>query len=222
MKTTVYLIRHSVRFSTSLIESIHSDQSNTIKNEKICLSIEGERRAEVLSNEAELQDLDVIYTSNSVRTLQTAKYFIEKNNMKVHVDDRFDERRVGIPNKDREPDWWLKQFRDENFSTVGGESQKDVRERFTEAFNEVMKENKGKRIAIFTHGYAIAFFLMTWCKFDYIKETDDLVFSFNDKVVFKSIMNAPEVFKLEFDDDKIVNIENIRFDDLPIPENMEY
>ena len=86
------------------------------------------------------QDLDVIYTSNSVRTLQTAKYFIEKNNMKVHVDDRFDERRVGIPNKDREPDWWLKQFRDENFSTVGGESQKDVRERFTEAFNEVMKE----------------------------------------------------------------------------------
>ena len=34
-------------------------------------------------------------------------------------------------------------------------------------------------------------------KYDYYFELD------NDKVVFKSIMNAPEVFKLEFDDDKM-------------------
>ena len=38
----------------------------------------GEKRAEILSNEKELQNIDVVYTSNCVRTLQTAKYLLEK------------------------------------------------------------------------------------------------------------------------------------------------
>ena len=216
MNTTVYLIRHSVRFNTDLVESYHSDQSNTIKNEKIPLSILGEQRAEILSNESELQNLDVVYTSNSVRTLQTAKYILAKQNLGVHIDDRFDERRVGIPNKDRVPDWWLKQFTDKDYKTEGGESQVDVRNRFTESFNEIMDNHKGKRIAIFTHGYAITFFLMTWCKFEYDKENDNLILIYKDKEVINNKINAPDVFKLEFDENNnLLDIKNIKFDDLP-------
>ena len=77
--TTVYLIRHSVRFKSSNIIKYNTNQDNLLKNEKIILSVEGEKRAEILSNEAELQNLDVVYTSNSVRTLQTAKYILEKH-----------------------------------------------------------------------------------------------------------------------------------------------
>ena len=76
METTVYLIRHSIRFNKNYIEKYNTCQNKTIKNEKIILSIEGEKRAEILSNKEELQNLDLIYTSNSVRTLQTAKYII--------------------------------------------------------------------------------------------------------------------------------------------------
>ena len=56
METTVYLIRHSVRLNMkNNIESYNTTQENLIKSEKIILSVTGERRAEKLSNERELQ-----------------------------------------------------------------------------------------------------------------------------------------------------------------------
>ena len=52
METVVYLIRHSVRFNNNtMIESYRTDQEYLIKNEKIILSVKGEKRAEILSNE---------------------------------------------------------------------------------------------------------------------------------------------------------------------------
>ena len=198
--TTVYLIRHSVRFKSSNIIKYNTNQDNLLKNEKIILSVEGEKRAEILSNENELQNLDVVYTSNSVRTLQTAKYILERQNLKVNIDDRLDERRVGKPNDGIIKDWWLRQYTDENYKTEGGESQKDVRERVLQALNEILQENFGKRIAIFSHGYAITFLLMKWCTFDYIENKDNIKLTYNRKEIFNDKINAPEVFKLEFDE----------------------
>ena len=146
METVVYLIRHSVRFNNkNLIEKYNTNQNELIKYEKIILSVTGEKRAEILSNEKELQNIDVVYTSNCVRTLQTAKYLLEKQNLKVNIDERFDERRTGKPNSDKVPDWYERQFFDENYKTEGGESQAEVRQRMSEAFEEVVKDNKGKK-----------------------------------------------------------------------------
>ena len=98
METTVYLIRHSVRLNMkNNIESYNTTQESLIKNEKIILSVTGERRAEKLSNERELQNIYVVYASNCVRTLQTAKYLMEKQNLKANLDERLDERRTGKP-----------------------------------------------------------------------------------------------------------------------------
>ena len=216
IETTVYLIRHSVRFNSNKILQYNTNQNNTLKNEKIILSIEGEKRAEILSNEKELQNIDIVYTSNCVRTLQTAKYLLKKQNLRVNIDERFDERRVGKPNDDIVKDWWLKQYIDENYKTEGGESQKEVRSRFTDAFNDVLKANKGKRIAIFSHGYAITFYLMTWCKFKYNGIKDNLQFYYRNKKIFDKKLNAPEVFKLVFDENnRIKDIKNIEFKSLP-------
>lgn len=221
MNTTVYLIRHSIRFNSDYIQDYNTSQNKTISNEKIILSCEGEKRAEILSNEKEIQNLDVIYASNCVRTLQTAKYIIEKQNLKVHIDERFDERRTGKPNDDIVKDWFVRQYLDENYKTEGGESQKEVRERFLEAFYEVLEKNKGKRIAIFSHGYAITFFIMKWCKFEYIEDKDNMKYTFKNKVIFNKKINAPEVFKLEFDEkNELTGIQNIEFDDLPYKDGM--
>ena len=222
IKTTVYLIRHSVRFNSNKILQYNTNQNKTLKNEKIILSVEGERRAEILSNEKELQNIDIVYTSNCVRTLQTAKYLLKKQDLGVNIDERFDEKRTGKPNDDIVKDWWLKQYIDENYKPEGGESQKEVRLRFTEAFNDVLKDNKGKRIAIFSHGYAITFFLMTWCKFKYNGIKDNLQFYFRNKKIFDKKLNVPEVFKLVFDENnKIIDIINIEFKDLPYKDAME-
>ena len=146
MNTIVYLIRHSVRFNNKeMIESYKTTQNALLKNEKIVLSVTGEKRAEILSNEEELQNIDVVYTSNCVRTLQTAKYLLEKQHLKANIDERFDEKRVGKPNDKEYPDWYIRQYEDENFKTEGGESQAEVRERVNEAFQEVVSQNKGKR-----------------------------------------------------------------------------
>ena len=217
IETTIYLIRHSVRFNSNKILQYNAlPISLGLKNEKIILSVEGEKRAEILSNEKELQNIDIVYTSNCVRTLQTAKYLLKQQNLRVNIDERFDERRVGKPNDDIVKDWWLKQYIDENYKTEGGESQKEVRSRFTDAFNDVLKANKGKRIAIFSHGYAITFFLMTWCKFKYNGIKDNLQFYYRNKKIFDKKLNAPEVFKLVFDENnKIIDIKNIEFKSLP-------
>ena len=206
MKTTVYLIRHSVRINTKdVIESWKTSQDKVLRSEKIILSVTGEKRAEILSNEEELQNIDVVYTSNCVRTLQTAKYLLEKQHLKANIDERFDEKRVGKPNDKEYPDWYTRQYEDENFKTEGGESQAEVRERVNEAFQEVVSQNKGKRIAIFAHDYAIMYFLLKWCKLEKVTPNRELKLSFKGKVVFDKRIN---------DENEIEEIENIPFDDL--------
>ena len=211
--TTLYLIRHSVRMPLKTIK-YNTTQDKLILNEKIILSSDGESRAKLLSEKEELQNIDVVYASNCVRTLQTAKYIIEKQNLSVTIDDRLDERRVGIPNDDIYPDWFERQYKDENFKTVGGESQKDVRNRMDEAITEILKQHKDKRIAIFSHGYAITFYLLKYCKLVNIQE-NKFTFEFNNKVIFDKKINAPEVFKLTFDNEELMNIESIEFEDIP-------
>ncbi|MBR3524045.1 MAG: histidine phosphatase family protein [Bacilli bacterium] len=211
--TTVYLIRHSVRMKNNLIESYNTHQDKTIQNEKVILSVLGERRAEILANEEELQNIDVVYTSSSVRTLETAKYLIEKQNLKVNIDERLNERVAGIPNENEVVDW-KKQYEDPTYKTTNGESQLDVRKRFEESFNEIIKNNKDKRIAIFSHGYAITFFLLKYCKLLPFKD-DKLNYEYNGKILFNKTINAPEVFKMIIDGDNVIDIELIEFADLP-------
>ena len=97
-----------------------------MRNEKEILSINGERRAALLSKEEEMYNIDKIYTSKCVRTLQTAKYMMEMNSLPATIDERLDERRVGIPNEGKHPDWFIKQYKDKEFKTENGESQKEV------------------------------------------------------------------------------------------------
>jgi len=212
--TTVYLIRHSVRLPMRTIENYNTNQNKTIRNEKIILSVEGEQRAKILSEKEELQNIDVVYTSNCVRTLQTAKYLIEKQNLKVNIDERLDERRVGIPNDKEIVNWFQEQFYNEEYKTIGGESQKEVRNRFNDAFEEIITQHKNKRIAIYSHGYAITFFLLKYCKLIEVTQDEKITLEYKGKIIFNKKLNAPEVFKLTINDNEILNIELIEFEDI--------
>ena len=212
--TTLYLIRHSVRMKRDDIETYNTTQPRIIREEKIILSSEGEKRAEILSKEQELQNIDILYTSNCVRTLQTAKYMMESQNLKAHIDERLDERRIGIINDKEVPDWFIRQYKDIDYKTVGGESMREVRNRFSEVIDEILNKNQNKRIAVFTHGYAITSYLLKYCKLLHISE-ERLEVEYNGKTLYNKRLNAPEVFKLTFDNQELKNIELIEFDDLP-------
>lgn len=212
--TTIYLIRHSIRMSKSDIESYNTNQNKILKNEKIILNVEGEKRAELLCSKDELKNIDAIYTSNCVRTLQTAKYLMYNQNLKANIDERLDERRTGISNTEIYPDWFERQYKDENFKTEGGESQKEVRERFDEVISEILDKYKDKRVAVFSHGYAITFYLLKYCKFLGVFD-EKLRYEFNGEIVFDKKINAPELFKLCFDDKELKSAEIIEFEDIP-------
>ena len=71
-----------------------SSEDEQIKNEKIILSIEGERKAKELSEREELKNIDVLYSSNYVRAIATAKYIANKNNLNINIDERLGERKL--------------------------------------------------------------------------------------------------------------------------------
>ena len=200
--------------SQSDIETYNTNQSDLLKNEKIIFSVEGEKRAELLCKKEELSNIDVIYTSNCVRTLQTAKYLMYNQNLKANIDERLNERKSGTINSKKYSDCFERQYYDENFKTEGGESQKDVKERFSKVIDEILDKYDGKRIAVFSHGYAITFYLLKYCKFLGVFD-NRLRYEFNGKIAFDKSINAPELFKLTFDGKVLKDLEVIEFDDIP-------
>ena len=81
-----------------------------------------------------------------------------------------------------------------------------------EAIDEILKENTGKRIAVFSHGYAITFYLMQWYKLLDVNSEQKLTFEYKGNVVYDRKINAPEVFKLTIGDNN--NVENIEVIDI--------
>ena len=78
---------------TGLMVVSDNDQ---IINEKIILSVEGEKRALELSKIDELQNIDVVFSSSYVRAKSTAKYIAYNNSLDINIDESFNERRLGI------------------------------------------------------------------------------------------------------------------------------
>ena len=85
----------------------------------------------------------------------------------------------------------------------------------TEAFNEVVNNNKGKKIVIVSHGTAISFLLMNWCELLDVQPNLLRKLKFKDKIIINRPFNAPEVFKVTLNENNvIVDIENLEFDSL--------
>ena len=109
--TTVYLLRHSEPLKVNNIENSDSLQ---LQNKKQGLTINGENIAKEKSKNSELQDFDIVFSSNYVRTIQTAKYLSEKNSAEINVISDLGERKFGIDSQDELPDnFERKQFLDE-------------------------------------------------------------------------------------------------------------
>ena len=182
-----------------------------IQNEKSSLSIEGEQIAKDKLNNKEFANIDILFSSSYVRAIQTAKYIAEKNNLEINVISDFGERKFGINSWSELPDnFGEKQFLDENYKTEFGESQKEVRERTFNALMNVLKSDD-KKIAVIFHGTAMLFLLMTWCKV--VPDSDKYKIFFNGNELFcGKHFDFCETFKLTFNDNELIDIENIKLD----------
>ena len=77
--TTIYLIRHS---KTLKVKNEYNDDSLQIQNENILFQ-QKERVLQKKLNNKEFDNIDVLYSSNYVRAIQTANYLAEKNNLEI-------------------------------------------------------------------------------------------------------------------------------------------
>lgn len=206
MKTIVYLIRHSEPMKKK--NYLVNTDNLQITNEKNPLSIIGEQKANELSNKEELQNIDLIISSNYVRAISTAKYIAEKNNKDLYINEMFGERKHGINSWDELPsEFEMKQMEEPDFKIGNGESQNEVASRMCNSLINVIEENKGKRIAIVSHATAIMFLFMKFGRY----QDNKLYFSNQILIDDNFKWNAPEVFKLEFDgNNKILSIDNVR------------
>lgn len=90
--TILYLIRHSLQLKD--LGNVLTDEDSQIKNEKIILTCEGEKKAEELSKSEELQGISELWSSSYVRAISTAKYIAQNNNIKINIDQRLNERKL--------------------------------------------------------------------------------------------------------------------------------
>lgn len=208
--TTVYISRHSEPLK-KLIGEYNVNEVEQIRNEKNPLSVNGEKYAKELSEREELQKVDVLYSSHYVRAMSTAKYIAERNNIKLNVDERLGERKFGVKNiSDLPDDFFDEQFRNWDYKLPDGESINQVIKRMNEVLKEIINNNKGKNIAIVSHGTALSSMLTTWCEVKLNEETKLIEIYFKGNLVFDGNWKAPELFKLEFDNDNLISIENVR------------
>lgn len=209
--TEVYIIRHSIPYRDNL-DVYNAKESTQISNEKNILSIEGEMLAKKLSDINELNGIDAVYSSHYVRAMSTAKYIAYNNNILLNVDERLGERRFGnVKIKDLPEDYYERQFKDQNYKLDGGECLNEVNIRMNDILNELLYKYKDKRIAIVSHGTALTFMLKNYCTLKWNEIDEFLEIYFNNKLVFDGKWDCPEIFKLIFDGNKLISIENIKW-----------
>ena len=198
---TIYFMRHSEALKYN---NVNNSDSLQLQNEKWILTKNGEDIAKEKSKLEELQNFDIVYSSNYVRAISTAKYFTSD---KINIDENFGERKFGINSWDELPsDFGERQFNDFDYKIGNGESTHEVIKRQEESLNNVLNECNNKKILIVGHSTALAALFSKWCKINYTGP-----YTFNGKEFFDGKWNYCETFKLEFDDDNnLINIQNIR------------
>ena len=210
MKTIIYIARHSQPFREYLGE-YNANEIEQIRNEKNPLSVVGEEKACLMSEIPELKNINVLYSSHYVRAMATAKYIAEANKIKLNVDERFGERKFGVNSMSELPkDFYELQFNNWDYKINNGESLNEVALRMQGALEELLNKYKGQNIMVVSHGTALTAMLKKWCEIIYNKETEKAEIYFNNKLIFDGNWKVPELFKLEFEEDKLIKIENKR------------
>lgn len=95
--TTIYFMRHSEALKYN---NINNNDSLKIQNEKWPLTINGEMIAREKSLKEDFSNFDIVFSSNYVRAISTAKYFIQD---KINIYEGFGERKFGINNWEELP-----------------------------------------------------------------------------------------------------------------------
>lgn len=157
MATQLYLVRHGQ--SAGNAEGRFGGHSPTPLSEL------GREQSEILGQALAKEKIDVIYSSDLIRAVQTAEPLAELLELKIIKTTAFRERKVGVlegltfdESRAKHPkDYYALVNRDINHVITGGESYRQLLERATSALREILQIHRGRRVVIFSHTGAICF-----------------------------------------------------------------
>lgn len=207
-ETIIYLIRHAETVEEKGIRNTCEDFQ--MITEKEILSIQGEEQSKRLSNNIELQNLDVIWSSNYTRAKATAKYIAYKNKLQYNLDKRLCERKLGnledlarfmTDKETRDPS--REQLAFPEFKTRDGESANETNKRMNEFISEILEKYEGKKVAVISHGGSIKFLLLSYCK---VNKNLNLEYKKNELCI-----NSPCLLKMTFRQNELLNLEQIQW-----------
>ena len=196
---TIYLIRHSAPFIEIDNYSDYKNVSWDDYNRNMILSSVGEENAKKLCNIEDFRRLDVVYSADSFRAIGTAKYVAEMNNLKIRLEDRINERNLGVKTINELPEnQTIESFNNKDYKFGNGESLNEVDSRFNSFIDSLLKSNDN-RIALFVHGIIMMSFLQNNTEFSFDGKNMRLVF--NNQEIYNDKMKNPMVFKITYNDD---------------------
>ena len=207
--TTIYLIRHSAPFAQIDNYTNYKDVLWKEYNKNMILSPLGEEKAKELCNIEELNNINEVYSSNSSRAIETAKYFAESNNVKIKLDDRIKEREFGVLYlKDLPNDFNKLSFDDKTYKIGDGESLDDVDNRFKSFISELLDKNID-RVIIVMHGIILLSYLESICDyFDF--DGKRFYIKYKDNIVLDGTPSNPIVYKIEFNNKNVINVSYVK------------
>ena len=87
------------------------------------------------------------------------------------------------------------------FKTRDGESANDTNKRMNEFISEILDKYKGKRVAVISHGGAIKFYLLSYCKVN-----SNLNLEYEGKELK---ISSPCLLKLTFRENELIELNSV-------------
>ena len=199
---TLYLVSNNM-----VLENILYETDETVEEKRVNrpLSIEGEKCAVKLVKKI---DANVIYSSDYASALATAKYYAEYRNLVININSFLSDAKIGKLGNRNIKMLRFMQERDFDFKFNGGESLNEVSNRMNIAINRILKKNSNKNVVIFTHKRAIMGYLLKYLEQGFNLD-DRIILTFNDKVIIDDIEKDIDIIKVEFNKEKVVNVDII-------------
>ena len=181
MVTTVYFIRHA--------EALGNVQEFFQGRTDCELSQKGVVQLEYLSNRFKDINIEKIYSSPLIRTLETSNAIKKYHDVEIVIDERIIEIDGGVweglkwddlpKSYPLEYDLWQNKLH--AFKIENGESMIQVFERMKSAIRDIVSQNFGRTIAIVSHGCAIRNYLC-YANGDNIDKINEVSWSDNTAV----------------------------------------
>ena len=151
MTTNVLLIRHG--------QSRGNAERRFGGHTATPLSARGHRQAELTARTLKSESLTAIYSSDLARAIETARPLSKLTGLQVHSTNAFRERSVGVMEgltfeaaAQQHPEQYAALLRrDFDHVLTGGESYRQLLDRAREKLDEIIEQNRGGKIAVFSH-----------------------------------------------------------------------